>query len=179
MVSDKVTFLHKFIHNPKKTTSLSRAMLKTVNWDEIDSFVELGAGFGTITGSISERMKPGTRGLIIEQDCILRKKLIERFPQFYYRQQAEDLSSYLDELSINQVDCIFSKLPFVNFSASQRNRILEEVMKSLKPGGQFIVLQYSLDMRGVLLQYFASVRLCVIPLNLPPAFVYVCSKKKN
>lgn len=184
MVPDKVMFLYKFLNNPKKIGSvtpsssyLSRAMLKTVNWDEVDTFVELGAGTGAITAPIYERMKPGTRGLIIEQDRIMRRQLNDRFPQLHFRPLAEELSIYLEEFGIEQVDCIFSGLPFANFSSAHRLRILDQVIKCLKPGGQFIAFQYSLQMRGELLAYFDSVRLCFIPLNFPPAFVYCCIKK--
>lgn len=184
MLPDKVMFLYKFLNNPKKIGSvtpsssyLSRTMLKTVNWDEVESFVELGAGTGAITAPIYERMRPGTQGLIIEQDRIMRRQLNHRFPQLNFRPLAEELSIYLDELGINKVDCIFSGLPFANFPPAQRQRILDEVIKCLKPGAQFIAFQYSLQMRGELLQHFDSVRLCFIPLNFPPAFVYCCSKK--
>lgn len=183
MVSEKVMFLYKFLSNPKKIGSvtpssshLTRTMVKTLNWDKVDSFVELGAGTGVLTSLLQERKRSDTKGLVIEQDRFMRRQLNERYPDLIFRSYAEELPNYLEEMGIEQVDCIFSGLPFANFTPEHRNKILHGVVKSLKPGGQFIAFQYSLQMRMELLQNFDSVRLGFVPLNIPPAFVYCCHK---
>lgn len=184
MVANKVLFLYKFLSNPKKigsvtpsSTFLTKAMLKTVQWDKVESFVELGAGTGALTAPIRDRMKLGCKGLIIEQDRVMRRQLNQRFPELVFRPFAEELPNYLDEMGIKQVDFIFSGLPFANFPPAQRSRVIAGVEKSLKPGGKFIAFQYSLQMRGELLKHFDSVHIQFVPLNIPPAFVYCCQKR--
>lgn len=64
-----------------------------------------------------------------------------------------------------------------NFTEQWRERLLEEIHSVLKPGGQFIAVQYSLQMKRALQQKFVLEKIAFVPWNVPPAFVYVCRKK--
>jgi len=50
------------------------------------------------------------------------------------------------------------------------------VYHSLKPGGLFIAFQYSQQMKKLLGEHFSIEKIEFVPLNIPPAFVYVCRK---
>jgi phospholipid N-methyltransferase len=78
--------------------------------------------------------------------------------------------------NIQQLDCILSGLPFFNFSQNLRDHLMDEIYQSLKPNGLFIAFQYSMQMKKQFAQYFAIEKIDFVPLNIPPAFVYVCRK---
>jgi phospholipid N-methyltransferase len=51
--------------------------------------------------------------------------------------------------------------------------LLSEIQQALKPGGWFVAYQYSLQMKELLELRFQTVK-TLVPLNLPPGFIYVC-----
>lgn len=174
-------FLRKFLQSPRRIGSaipssdfLARAMIQPIDWSRVRSIVELGAGTGVFTRYIQQLKQPDCAGIIFEQDVEMRERLRRLYPGLIYRSNAENLYSDITELGFTQVDCILSGLPFANFSKKTRDCVLEGIARSLKPGGQFVAFQYSLQMRRHLEEQFSSVDLKVVPLNLPPAFVYSC-----
>lgn len=183
IILDKAMFLHRFIKDPKTIGSvtpssifLAQAVVKPIDWSNISSIVELGAGTGVFTRYINQMKHPGCTGIIFEQDIKMLHRLMQLYPRLYYRYHAEDVYSVIRQLGLPEVDCILSGLPFANFPQSLRDRILEGIVCSLKPGGLFIAFQYSLHMRNQLSMRFKKIDLGFVPLNIPPAFVYYCYK---
>ena len=89
---------------------------------------------------------------------------------------AENLSNTLQKINFPPLDCVISGLPFANMEENLRRQIIENVYYSLKPGGFFVMFQYSLQMKHMLNEYFSSVKTDFFLLNFPPAFVYFCRK---
>lgn len=183
IIIDKFIFLHKFAKSPRYIGSvtpssifLAQAIIKPIDWNNIRSIVELGAGTGAFTGYIQRLKHPDCKGIIFEQDSEMVHRLMQLYPRFNYHNHAEDVYSVIQKLGLSEVDCILSGLPFANFSQSLRDHILDGVVRSLKPGGLFIAFQYSLQMRSQLSRRFKKIDLGFVPLNIPPAFVYYCYK---
>ncbi|MGD8190674.1 class I SAM-dependent methyltransferase [Brevibacillus ginsengisoli] len=151
-------------------------MMKHVDWNNSDTIVELGAGLGCFTSQIQKLKSPTSKALIFELDPGMRSHLQEKFSDFHYYSDATTLSLAMREHGLTQVDCIVSGLPFSNFSNELRERIIDQVIESLKPGGVFITFQYSLQMKKYLTSIFNEVHISLVPLNVPPAFVYCCRK---
>jgi phospholipid N-methyltransferase len=151
-------------------------MINPIDWNSTRSIVELGAGTGVITRYIHQFKHPKCQGIIFEQDEELIMYLKRIYQGLHYHSRAEDLYPVLQERGLSEVDCILSGLPFMNFSPDLRERILNGVFLSLKPGGLFIQFQYSLQMKRHLVNIFTNVDLRFVPLNIPPAFVYYCYK---
>lgn len=78
---------------------------------------------------------------------------------------------------IEQLDCIISGLPFFNFPQAMRDQIVEQIHRSLRDGGMFVAFQYSKQMKQQLGEWFDIEEIKFVPMNVPPAFVYVCRKK--
>ena len=182
---NRLSFFYKFIQSPGSIGSitpsssfLSKKIMENLSWDSIDSIVELGAGTGVFTKHIYTRKKPSCKAIIIEKDIQLLKMLMKSYPDFYFDCEAVRLYSTLQQLEIKEVDCIVSGLPFAMFSSNLRNNILQVVDKSLKSGGIFIAFQYSLQMKTMFEHFFDKVNISLVPLNLPPAFVYFCQKAR-
>lgn len=180
--SDKWTFFYKFLQSPRvvgsvvpSSSALTRRMLRPVDWTEIRSIAELGAGTGVFTKAIRASVRPGTKVAVFEKEEVMRRRLTLQFQEFSCFENAEDLSGAIRSLGLSGVDCIVSGLPFANFPVEQREKIMDEVQASLRSGGPFITFQYSLQMKSMLQERFASVRISFVPWNFPPAFVYVCT----
>lgn len=182
-IREKAYFLHKFLKSPRTIGSITpssiylvRAVIKPIDWGTIRSIVELGAGTGVFTEYIQRLKNPNCKAVIFEQDIELVNRLMQLYPRLDYHYNAEDVYSAVQRLGLTEVDCILSGLPFANFPQPLRDRILDGVVGSLKPGGLFIAFQYSLQMRNQLVKRFKRIDLCFVPLNIPPAFVYYCYK---
>ncbi|WP_232698840.1 class I SAM-dependent methyltransferase [Brevibacillus daliensis] len=185
-IHDKITFLRTFMKSPKEVGSiipssrhLAKRMFKRIDWNNVSSVVELGAGTGVFTKYLNQLIKEDAEVFIYEQDAELAELLKRNYPNYYHRKQAERLFQDLHDAQIGQVDVIISGLPFKNFSQELRDRIVNEIERSLKPGGSFIAFQYSLQMKSQFEEVFDEVSISFEPLNVPPAFIYRIKKKKQ
>ncbi|MFB6367048.1 class I SAM-dependent methyltransferase [Paenibacillus elgii] len=182
-VQEKVLFLNKFIQSPKQMGSitpssrfLARAMTKPVPWAQAQVIAELGAGTGALTRFIRQAKGPKTKVLLFEKEQLLREQLKAQFPEFSCHADACSMGQVLNQQRIEGLDAIISGLPFYNFPQQLRDRLIEQITSSLKPGGRFIAFQYSLQMKSQLEQDFDIETIRFVPFNFPPAFVYVCRK---
>jgi len=179
----RLVFLQKFIVSPQTIGSvtpsshqLAQAMVRPIDWQSAETIVEWGAGTGIITSYIQRRKKPGAQAFIFELDDDLRRHLANTYPHMTHEKDARQTRAVLAKQGCSQVDCILSGLPFFNFPEALRETLLEEAKLALKPGGLFVAFQYSLQMKRHLEKRFPSLQLDFVPLNIPPAFVYIAKK---
>jgi len=177
-------FFRKFARRPKQIGSaipssrfLAESMSAPVPWQSVRAIAELGAGTGAVTREITRRAIPGTQIYLFEKDSKMRKRLLLKYPGCKVAANAVNMAAILEQQGESELDCIVSCLPFYNFPETMRDAIMEQVWKSLKPGGLFIAFQYSLQMKKRLSHMFKLERIKFVPLNFPPAFVYVCRKE--
>lgn len=184
LVQEKIRFLNTFIQSPKdigsitpSTKYLAAAMVKGIAWDTVEHAAELGAGTGAITSRLREAAGDKARVLLFEKDPQLRERLLVKYPGFPCYADASQIRNAMTAEGIPYLDVIISGLPFFNFSQPIRDRIMEEIQESLRPGGYFVAFQYSLQMKRQLSRQFDIEAIQFVPYNLPPAFVYLCRKK--
>ncbi|MFF2482348.1 class I SAM-dependent methyltransferase [Paenibacillus sp. NPDC058071] len=177
-------FLQKFMHNPKQVGSvapssrfLAQKMVEAVPWKEVGSVAELGSGTGPITKFIASKAKNTAKVFLFEKDAHMRSRLQAEYPEFVCAPDVIEMISIIKRNGVHQLDCIISGLPFFNFSPRYRQRLIHQIVGSLKPGGYFIAFQYSLQMKSVLEEAFDVESIQLVPLNFPPAFVYFCRKR--
>ncbi|MDN4080323.1 methyltransferase domain-containing protein [Paenibacillus polymyxa] len=185
-LNENLLFLRSFIHSPKNVGSvipssrfLATKMVKQAPWNEVRAVAELGSGTGAITRCINTQVSEATKVLLFEMDETLRNNLQTEYPDFSCHPNAERLVDAMKQENIQQLDCIFSGLPFFNFERELRDTLVEQIYKALKPGGLFIAFQYSLQMKKQLFEKFIIEKIDWVPLNIPPAFVYVCRKRET
>jgi phospholipid N-methyltransferase len=183
VIAERAAFFSKFIVQPKKIGSitpssafLTRKMLAKLPWHHMETVVELGAGTGVFTDFIAKNKKESCEVLVVEQDTEMRAALERSYDTFYFGSRAEKLDDFLKEFDMPKADCIISGLPFAIFPETLRHEIMQAVCGSLDDRGIFVAFQYSLQMKGLLEEYFQEVKIGFVPLNLPPAFVYYCRK---
>lgn len=158
---------------------LARKILKGIDYDKARCIVELGAGTGPITKELIDRVKPHTRLVIVERDPDFCKRLRARFAHTPNADIIEGDAAHIDQLladrGITEVDHIVSGLPLPSFPAEVRDAILASSARALGEHGTFRQLTYMpLIFWRFYRGYFADVRFNLVPLNIPPAGVYVC-----
>lgn len=184
-------FLGGFARRPFTTGAVwpsSKALSKVVvdNCEiTADSLVvELGAGTGAFSKLLLERLNGQGRLLAVEVNRTYATFLSRRFPKCeVIHGAAENIRSYLDG---RLAACIVSGLPWGNMLPRMQDRVLEAILESLAPDGQFLAFAYvhaawfptSRRFRGLLTRRFQ--RLETTPIvwrNLPPAIVFRCWKR--
>ena len=154
-------------------------MLSPVDWEGSRAIAELGAGTGVFTRRICRRVVPGCRLFVFEIDPVMRSKLEAEYPGPEYYPDAALLDDVARSRGAGGFDYILSSLPFAVFPADLRRRILDAVRSALAPSGMFIAFQYSQQMRRELEARFEDVRISFVLRNIPPAFVYRCTKPRR
>ncbi|SMG41695.1 Phospholipid N-methyltransferase [Paenibacillus aquistagni] len=184
--NQRVMFMQTFMKNPKRVGSvtpssrfLAEKMVRSVPWNKVTALAELGSGTGAITNLIQSRVEGEAKVLLFEMDDRMKNHLQTIYPDFSCHSNALHLTKVMKHKGIQQLDCVISGLPFFNFEDDLRESLINQVNEALKPGGYFIAFQYSLQMKKHLSRKFVIEKIDLVPLNFPPAFVYLCRKKEE
>lgn len=181
-------FVQAFIREPftvgsfwPSSAALSRALVGGCEFRVNDTVVELGPGTGNFTELLLERLQGRGRMVALELSATNISVLRKRFaPCEIIHDSAENLARYVEPGSAK---CVVSGLAWGNMLPPLQDRILDAVMTSLSPKGQFVAFGYihakwfptSLRFRRRLMRDFRRVEMTpVVWRNLPPAFVYRC-----
>ena len=177
-------FALNFFRHPKMLGSivpssrfLIRQLLEPVDWGQARVIVEYGPGVGVITTEVLRRMGPDAMLIAIETN-----------PDFvsYLRDSIKDERLHVVEGSAESVDeilrrygqsnasYVISGIPFSTIPAPVRERILLKTCEVLKPGGSFLVYQFSSRVLQDLQRIFRYVRRKFEPLNVLPAHLFFC-----
>lgn len=190
---DRARFLAAFVRRPLDTGSitpssrqLAEAMVEGMGIGEADTVVELGPGTGVFTELIEEKLRPGAKFLCFEIDAEMADRLRKKFPRVcVVNDSIEHLSRYLADEACPGIDAAISGLPWAAFSPTRQERLLDATVAPLRPGGRFATFAYShaawmppaRRFRELLESRFSEVETSsVVWRNVPPAFVYRCTK---
>ena len=89
----------------------------------------------------------------------------------------DESAEYLEDLHpAGSVHAVISSLPFAIMDEALQESILRQIHLVLKPGGQYLQYQYAPTKYRMITRRFQRVRLDYTLLNIPPAFVYSCTK---
>ena len=182
-MGEKAIFLKNFIKNPRQIGSvipssrrLSNKMIEQIDYDKANCIIELGPGVGCYTKGILEKKKPHSKYIAFEKNEDMREILRNKFPQITIYNKAEEMTNVIQHENINNPDFIISGLPFTVLEKDIRESILQQAYDNLEPGGKFITFQYSLDLYKYLKNKYSKLEVKFVPINIPMAFVYVCTK---
>lgn len=178
------TFLKHFIKSPASvgsiipsSPSLAKAMVDGVDWPNVKSVVELGAGTGVVTAEIEKRRRSGSVFVSFERAPKMRASLQKQFPHVVFKEDAFHLAADVAKaFPENQVDCVISALPLTSFSEAKRQQILTEIRNVLKPEGCLVLYQYSGVLEKLIRSHFDDVTVRKVWVNIPPAKVFYCRK---
>lgn len=187
----QLSFLRAFLREPltigsfwPSSASLARVVVDGCEFSRDDMVVELGPGTGAFTAPLLERVGDHGRLLALDINAANIGVLQRRFPRCsVIHDSAEHLPRHLNG---RKAACIISGLAWGNMLPILQDRILDAMLSSLAPEGQFVAFGYlhavwfptTLRFRRHLFQHFERVETTpVIWDNLPPAFVYRCWRR--
>ena len=175
----------KLIKNIKTTgtiTPSSKALIKEllgpIDFSSASCIVELGPGNGCVTRALLKRMRPDCVLVCLEvnDDFVVQLSALNDPRLHVYKACASSLRQILDPLDIDEVDHVVSSLPLALIDNDVVGNILSSVSTNLREGGRFLQYQYSLKNYGDVKPIFKHVKLRFTLRNMPPAFVYECTK---
>jgi phospholipid N-methyltransferase len=156
---------------------LIRQLLKPVDWSQARVIVEYGPGVGVITAEVLRRMRPDALLIAIEtnpdfvgylRDSIKDERL------HVVEGSAESVDEILQRYGQSNASYVISGIPFSTIPAPVREKILQKTCEVLKPGGSFLVYQFSSRVFEDLQRIFRYVQRQFEPLNVLPAHLFFC-----
>ncbi len=181
-----MSFISEFFKNKTEVGAvapsskfLGNKMYGEIDFSKVKCMVEFGPGTGVFTKEILKRMKPDACMIIFETNPSFYYKLKEEIKDeraIIVNESAEKIGEYLALENQDKADYIISSLPLTVFPKELKENILNGAVEYLSDNGQYIQFQYSLNAHKLLKEKFNSVKLAFSFINIPPAFVYKCSK---
>ena len=171
---------------------LVNRMVEAVRPETAGAIVEFGPGVGVMTKPLLRRMRPDSKLFTIEieeslQDALCRNVVDPRLTPMLG--SAADVESMLLGRGFDgKVDAVMSGLGMSLIPSAIREQILEGARSVLAPHGVYVQFGYfhtkwlvystergfsGFDYEAMLKRHFSSVTKFAVPLNAPPAFVYV------
>lgn len=160
---------------------LGRAMITHSGMKPNHKVLELGCGTGAITQHILNEKYNSYVGVEIDENLVSYLK--KKFPGVdFLCASADDLKAQIPDESIDTVIC---SLPWTLFNKELQESIVQEIVRVLKPGGQFttFLCVHALTYPGAprakkfFREYFTGFeKKQTITRNLPPANVYTGAK---
>lgn len=183
-LSDRLRFLQAFVTHPRQVGAVLptsrravRDMLDLADVPGAELVVELGAGTGVQTGEILARMKPGARLVAVEIDPRLAKLLAERYDDPRLQVVCDSAENLDEHLNGTTADVVVCALPFTSLPPGLRQRMLDVLPLAVGDSGVAVLIQYSPLIEPELRKRFGSVRRRLSVLNVPPAFLFACSRE--
>ncbi len=179
-------FFRNFLRHPSRvgwllpsSTYVVRSVLKRVNWRGARHFIEYGPGTGTVTNAILRRMRLDAKLIVFEVDpafCnFLRATILD--PRFHLVQQsAADVGAVLAKMGMESADCVVSGIPFKPLPRRAGGEIVQKTKRALRPGGQFLVYQFSGVVRSYLREHFSTIEESLEWRNIVPTRIFTCRR---
>lgn len=175
-------FLRGFIKHPVMVGSIipsSKAtidkMLGPVDWANCKLFVEYGPGVGTFTEHVLERMAPDATLIAIDTNPDFIRYLRQKFSDsrlFPVTGSAADVRQIIADCGFDHADYVLSGLPFSTLPPGIGPKIAEETAAALRPGGAFLVYQFSPKVRDFMAPHFDRIDRGLEWVNIPPCQLF-------
>ena len=185
--SPKLLFLKQFLDRPAMVGSVIptshvaiRALLDPVDWHSVSCVVEYGPGTGVFTREILRRIGPNARLIAIDTN--------ERFIHYLgatisdprldcVHGSAAEIEAILAARSLTQADYVISGLPFSTLPRAVAHAIMDATHRAIRPGGAFLIYQYSRFVLPFLAARFASAEQKRVWRCVPPACLFWAYKQ--
>lgn len=176
---ERALFLFNFLKNPVRNASVvpsskiaSGAMMNGINWDKVNTIVELGPGSGTFTREILSRCKPDAKVVLFELENsyveLLRKKFGDRVQVI--NASAHLFEEILKEMKLPKADLIISGLPFLGKNLNQL--IFDSIQHQTDKGAIFRFFTYMPPIMKMVYKGINLRKVAFVMKNIPPMWVY-------
>ncbi|PEQ14520.1 methyltransferase [Novosphingobium sp. PC22D] len=159
---------------PSSRFTISR-MLAPVKWDECKLFVEYGPGIGTFCQPVLDRLGRDGRLIVIDTNEQFIDYLRKTFTDSRFTAvlgSAADVEDIVRAHGHEHADYVLSGLPFSTLPAGVGPAIAEATHRVLRPGGAFLVYQFSTRARDYMARHFKRIDKDFVPLNVLPCFLF-------
>lgn len=175
-------FLRGFVKHPVMVGSvipssgiLMDKMLGPVDWTACKLFVEYGPGVGTFTQRILDKLAPDATLITIDTNAdftdYLGKKIRDN-RLIAVTGSAADVRTIMADCGFDHADYILSGLPFSTLPPGVGPKIARETAAALRPGGAFLVYQFSPKVKQFLTPHFERIDRGFEWINVPPATLF-------
>jgi phospholipid N-methyltransferase len=178
----RLLFAREFLKHPillgsalPSSRFLVQRLLRQVDWPATRVLVEYGPGVGTFTGEILKHLRADATLIAIEASGEFVRYIREANPDprlIVAHGSAADVRHILRNRHLHYADAIISGIPFSTLSRHDRERILIESKRALRPGGRFLVYQFTSAVRRDLERVFGPIERDLEPLNILPATIF-------
>ena len=175
-------FFRGFLEHPKMVGSIIPSsrftiekMLAPVEWDECRLFVEYGPGVGTFCQPVLDRMRRDATLIVIDTNPLyidyLRKTITDsRFHAVLG--SAAEVEEIVAAHGFDQADYVLSGLPFSTLPDGVAPAIAEATHRVLRPGGAFLVYQFTARARDYMAPHFRRIDSGFELLNVLPCKLF-------
>ncbi|TCD04139.1 methyltransferase [Erythrobacteraceae bacterium CFH 75059] len=175
-------FFRGFLEHPRMVGSIIPSsrftiekMLAPVDWAACRLFVEYGPGVGTFCGPVLERLRRDGRLIVIDTnplyvDYLNRTITDPRFTAVLG--SATDVERIVASHGHTHADYVLSGLPFSTLPDGVGPEIAAATHRVLRPGGAFLVYQFSARARDYMADHFAHIEQGFEALNIPPCRLF-------
>jgi phospholipid N-methyltransferase len=180
--SPRWQFLRGFFKHPVMVGSIvpsSRVlidkMLRPVDWETARLFVEYGPGVGTFTRPVLQRLHPDAKLVTIDTNPDFThylKESVDDSRLIPVTGSAADVEKILADRGLGSADYVLSGLPFSTLPPGIGAAIGKATAKVIRPGGAFLVYQFSPKVREFIKPYFDRVERGFEWINVPPATLF-------
>lgn len=175
-------FFRGFIKHPVMVGSvipsskiLIDRMLAQVDWANCKLFVEYGPGVGTFTQHILDRLSPDATLVTIDTNPDFTAYLNGKFTDSRLEAvtgSAANVRKILADRGFESADYVLSGLPFSTLPQGVGPKIAQETAEALRPGGAFLVYQFSPKVREFIAPHFDRIDKAFEWVNIPPATLF-------
>jgi len=165
---------------------LSKFITDIADLKQKKTVVELGSGTGVFTKEINKKLSEKAIFFALEFNELFVNQTKQNCPHItIYNDDAKNIQKYLLQNNKNSCDCIISGLPWSCFDERKQKELIDNIYNVLENGGNFLTFSYiqssllpqGIKFRKLLEKKFKiTIQTKTIWTNLPPAFVYICTK---
>ncbi len=150
-------------------------MLAPVDWANTKLFVEYGPGVGTFTQHILDRLPADATLLAIDTNPDFTDYLNGKFTDARLEAvtgSAAGVRKIMADRGVEAAEFIRSGLPVSTLPAGIGPKIASETAAALRPGGAFLVYQFSPKVRDFIAPHFERIDKGFEWRNVPPATLF-------
>jgi len=156
-----------------------RALLKSIDWRAARCVVEYGPGTGCFTRALLSRLGPEARLIAIDTNPVFTaflRSAIHDPRLIVVDGSAADVEAILAAHGFDHADYVISGLPFSTIPRQIALAIMDATARAVRPGGAFLLYQYSLFVLPMLRERFQRVDLGRAWRCIPPARLFVARR---
>lgn len=140
--------------------------------------VELGPGTGGTTRALLASLRADAKLIAVEivPEFVEELRQIDDPRLIVCQGDAAELSRFLGESELKNVDLVVSGIPFSTMRRSVAKALVADIHRSLAPGGQFITYQVRDAVIEITAEVFHTPRVSLVFWNVPPLRLYQFAK---